>query len=264
MTLTEKLTAKFGDRLRMDISAVQDEGLMRDMLVAGIDRCLGLVSGFDRSQSATVKQRNKEKWEDIHLYMLHHLNDDNIVTKPSPLTAIEIGTYHGVSAALLAEYFSTVHTFDIVKDSGGYWKDAWLPHDVWEFLNISERIIPHIVASDTHKEDIIKHFPTNDIKFDFAFIDGRHKGGVDVDFKMLEPYCDVFLFHDYNPDYGDHAIQKYVTDFVDSIEGGKIVLSKPLFALWVKDDKLPYGIEIPADKLYGAIKDMADGKWVKD
>jgi predicted O-methyltransferase YrrM len=191
--LKEKLIKEFGEeRLHLQFSAIQDEQDMREALAY-------LISLYP----ANVKK-----------------------------VAIETGTFHGVSTALLAEYFDEVHTFDICKEGGGYYKDENIKFEIWDFMKVSDKITFHMIKNDKEKEEIIKKIPYN-----FAFIDGQHKGGVDKDFVLLSR-CGKVLFHDYCPEKCTPArtgMYDYVVEFIDTL-AENIVYKKPPFVVWVKNN----------------------------
>jgi len=126
---------------------------------------------------------------------------------------IEIGTYIGLSAALLSEYATIVHTYDVCN---------MIQRDIiWKRFKVKNVVFHHI------KNDTEKVLPS---EFDFAFIDGQHNGdGPAKDFELVKR-CECVLFHDYK-----HNIIKddNVIKFVDSIKEGKVIINEP-FALWTK------------------------------
>jgi hypothetical protein len=99
---------------------------------------------------------------------------------------VEIGTWRGVSAAVLAHYVNKVTTVDI-----RYYDEA--PR-VWLWAGVQEKIEYVVVDDDRVKEAII-----SDLDFDFAFIDGEHSyDAVALDFELVKR-CGRVLFHDYCP-----------------------------------------------------------------
>jgi len=127
-------------------------------------------------------------------------------------TIIETGTYCGTSSVFLSTYANIVHTFDIVDYKEKY--------KVWDYfkINQSERsIIFHLIKNDDEKQDQIKDLE----KIDFAFIDGRHHGGVDIDFNIIKPYCNKFIFHDYCPSKarkGGKGLYDYVFTYLEDLK----------------------------------------------
>lgn len=140
---------------------------------------------------------------------------------------VETGTYLGISALLLNQYCNTLHTFDI--------KDFPEREKIWDFGNINEEMMCggnvffHLIKDDKEKKEIIKKIG----KIDFSWIDGRHHGGCDIDFEILRPYCNKFLFHDYCPSkakLNGKGLYDYVFTFIQSIrKDAKIVDIKEPF-----------------------------------
>lgn len=183
--IKQKLLDKFGnDRILIEISAVQDEEKMRSC----IEKCL---------------KHYPIKGEKI---------------------AVESGTYHGLSAALLAEYFDKVYTFDIKK--GGYWKEENIKYEVWDYLGVRDKIEFHMINNDKEKENILKN-----LNWDFGWVDGNHTTGTMTDFELLKK-CGRILFHDYNKERAlkSKGMWKAVYDFINSLEGKKYI-EQP-FVLW--------------------------------
>ena len=119
-------------------------------------------------------------------------------------TIIEIGTYQGVSACVLAEYAKKVYTFDI--------KEKELTGNIINFLNITN--IASIIMSESsikkYIKDLFKHQ-----KIDLCFIDGEHfNGEIEQDFEMCKE-CKNILIHDYAPSF------KEVYDFANNLKGYK-------------------------------------------
>ena len=113
-------------------------------------------------------------------------------------TAVEIGTYHGTTAAYIAQFANTVHTFDI--------KDLYdLP--TWEKLGLANKIIFHLIKDREEIKEILK-----DIKFDFAFVDGAHEYEDTRDDFELVKSCGRVLFHDI-----EHPWFPGVSKFIDEI-----------------------------------------------
>lgn len=126
--------------------------------------------------------------------------------------AIETGTFHGLSACVLAKHFDEVHTFDIVPEKGGYYKDPDIKFKIWKYLGISEKIHFHLIKDDKEKEEILKT-----INYDFGWIDGNHAVGIKTDYELLKG-CGRILFHDYETSKctGNGMYDK-VVEFINSI-----------------------------------------------
>jgi len=85
----------------------------------------------------------------------------NLIEKLKPKIVIEIGTYKGLSTAVLASIAEKVYTFDIVHQS--------CARDIWVALNVNRKI-RYVIIQDIYEIGAC----LEDIKFDFAFMDARH------------------------------------------------------------------------------------------
>jgi len=125
--------------------------------------------------------------------------------------AIEVGTWRGVSTALIAHYANIVNTVDITNR-----QEPWA---LWYFFGVVDRIRPHVVPSNEVKQEVIKA-----MKFDFAFVDAVHTfEGVKLDFECVKK-CGRVLFHDYQ-------VMRGVTQFVDTLPDEQVIKQFP-FAYW--------------------------------
>jgi predicted O-methyltransferase YrrM len=112
-------------------------------------------------------------------------------------TAVEIGTFHGATAAYMAQFADRVHTFDI--------RDLYdLP--TWEVLGLADKIEFHLVKDRNEIAEILK-----DIDFDFAFVDDDHSEKVRDSFELVKK-CGRVLFHDI-----EHPKFPEVSKFMDEI-----------------------------------------------
>ena len=153
---------------------------------------------------------------------------NNLILKGEfPNVIVEIGTYVGISALLLIQYCNCLHTFDIT--------DHPPRQKVWDFAGVEDNdlmcggnIFFHHIKDDNEKAKIL-----TSIKPDFCFIDGRHHGGIDVDFNMLKGRCNKFLFHDYCPKksiLNGKSLYDYVYTFIESIKpNAKVIDARPPF-----------------------------------
>lgn len=124
--------------------------------------------------------------------------------------AIEIGTWRGVSTAILAHYADKVTTVDIK-----YYDIA--PH-VWLWAGVKGKITYYVAENNKLKRKLLE-----ETGFDFAFIDGDHSyEGVKYDFECVKK-CGRVLFHDYTENCPG------IIKFVDELEG---VEKNDPFALW--------------------------------
>lgn len=139
-------------------------------------------------------------------------------------TAIEIGTYQGVSACIIAEYAKRVYTVDTESKE--------LTEKIIEHLNV-KNISINVVDSRPHEIALVKHvFKKN--KVDFCFIDGEHYNGeLEKDFDMLKE-CKNILIHDYTPNFPE------VYNFCNSLKGYEKDV-RGSFVLLTKKDTISFG-----------------------
>lgn len=145
--------------------------------------------------------------------------------KPQRRTCVEIGTYQGVSACILAEYFERVLTIDIAKQK--------LTDEIIGYLGMSQKVDARIVKTDAEKIELInREFDTGAV--DMVFIDGGHsKSQLDLDWKSTCTRATAVLIHDYEQHFKD------VFDYVNAIEGWEKRFSG-LFALLMRPADGPY------------------------
>ena len=130
--------------------------------------------------------------------------------KKKPIkTIVEIGTYNGVSTALLSKFAENVITIDI--------KDRPIRNEIWNYLKI-KNIKSYIVKNNLEKKELL-----DKLEFDFAFIDGDHND-VNPDLEYCKK-CKRILFHDYNNSYPS------VDGVVNSLPKEEIEI-KGIFAYW--------------------------------
>lgn len=138
--------------------------------------------------------------------------------------AVEIGTYKGLSTALIAQFARRVHTFDTV--------DYREKYRIWKELKVSRNISFYLIKSRTMGKDTFTsfagtHIPTgkeadiktilDKIKFDIAFIDGEHNyKNVKADFELVKK-CGRVLFHDVDPQFVE--VNKFVREIGTKING---------------------------------------------
>lgn len=136
-----------------------------------------------------------------------------------PRRVLEIGTLHGLSAALWAQLVDHVTTIDI--------NESAVAPLVWEKLGVANKITYRIVKSNEEKRQIVA-----EDDFDLAFVDGDHSHtGVRADFACVER-CGAVLFHDYKP---DNWRFRGLVKFIDSLKPLAFVFGPPSgrFALWL-------------------------------
>jgi predicted O-methyltransferase YrrM len=112
-------------------------------------------------------------------------------------TVVEIGTFHGATAAYMAQFANKVYTFDI--------RNLYDRH-TWEKLGLAKKIEFHLIKDRGEIAEILKG-----IKFDFAFIDDDHTEAVKDSFELVKR-CRRVLFHDI-----EHPKFPEVSKFIDEI-----------------------------------------------
>ena len=110
--------------------------------------------------------------------------------KPSVKNIVEIGTYSGMSAMVMASCFNVEHlyTFDI--------NPSFYPYFYWKKFGVLDKMT-YICRTSSEKiyEDIDK------IKFDFAYIDGSHTIDIETrDFLFIKKHCGRILLDDTDND----------------------------------------------------------------
>ncbi len=147
-------------------------------------------------------------------------------------TVVEIGTRHGVMAAVFARLAERVVTIDLHASP--------LVADVLACAGAAN-VLALRVRSDAAKALLL-----DGLDFDLAFIDGDHTvAGAALDFEHTRR-CGRLLFHDY-ADPGFHG----VTDFVDSLDEGTVICDAP-FAWWFAPGVEPFDGRVgPRSVLFG-------------
>ncbi len=95
----------------------------------------------------------------------------------------EVGTWNGLTAAVLSRYFDEVVTVDIV--------DRPLKHEVLQHLGI-ENVQCFVIENNADKAQVWKRFGG---EFDFAYLDGDHANDTEADFGLVR-VCGRVLMHE--------------------------------------------------------------------
>lgn len=144
--------------------------------------------------------------------VFHNLNRILLKNGIKGKTALEIGTYNGITAIILARYFDNVVTVDIL--------DCPIKKKIADFLGI-KNIEFKLVNDNKEKAGFI-----NSQEFDFCYMDGDHENDTLFDWELVK-HCGRVLFHEY------WSEQKPVFDLVNSLPENE-VKKYPFMALWTK------------------------------
>jgi len=104
-------------------------------------------------------------------------------------TCLEIGTYNGITAVVLSQFFDKVICVSVEEEA---LKRRIIKHDIVEFLGI-KNIEFHDAADNAEKAKII-----NSLEFDFAYMDGDHTHDTASDFELVKR-CGRVLMHEVWP-----------------------------------------------------------------
>lgn len=138
-----------------------------------------------------------------------------LISRRAVKTCVEIGTYQGVSTALLAEYADVVHSLDVTRQP--------LCEPLWRQLGLERKITHKIVSGNDEKRQYIESLPA----FDLAFIDGNHaREEALFDFELVRR-CGRVIFHDEDFIGVRSALDKLIKD-------GLLIEIRPPFAYWEK------------------------------
>ena len=123
----------------------------------------------------------------------------------------EIGTWRGVSAALLAQFAEHVVTIDVCAQPQ--------VAQVIDYLGLQERVTAIVLPDDLAKKMLL-----SDLVFDAAYVDGAHDfDGVALDFAYTRR-CGNVLF--------DDCASPGVSRLLGEIAGDGHVSTSPPFAWW--------------------------------
>lgn len=128
-------------------------------------------------------------------------------------TCVEIGTCKGLTALVLARFFYSVVSIDIVSD----------PHqqEIADFAGA--RNIEFVTVRDNAEKAKI----VSSLSFNAAYVDGDHARDTESDFALVRR-CGRVLFHEYWP------AQPKVMELVDGLRVDGRVVSKGKLALWTQ------------------------------
>jgi hypothetical protein len=132
-------------------------------------------------------------------------------------TCLEIGTYHGITAVVLSQFFENV-----VCVSLDHRPRKLMRREIVEFLGIKNiRFIE--LAQNEDKAAVIQG-----LDFDFCYSDGDHANDTYTDFELVK-HCGRVLFHEYWP------IQVPVHNLVNSLPKDEVTIAQyDCFAYWSK------------------------------
>ncbi len=130
-------------------------------------------------------------------------------------TCLEIGTFHGITAVILSQFFDRVICVSLDDN-----KAKLMKHDIVKFLGI-DNIRFFDIANNDEKVKLV-----NQMDFDFCYSDGDHTNDTLLDFDLVKR-CGRVLFHEYWP------IQVPVWNLVNSLPQDEIMRANyDCFAYW--------------------------------
>lgn len=123
----------------------------------------------------------------------------------------EIGTWNGITAAVLSRYFDRVETCDIV--------DNPIKYKVFDALGI-KNVRCHRTGTNEEKARLARK-----LQFDFAYMDGDHHNDTEFDFDLVRR-CQRVLFQEC------WDFQTPVWELVNALPQEQILKGGDGFALW--------------------------------
>jgi len=126
-------------------------------------------------------------------------------------TCFEIGTWNGLTAIVLSQFFERVVTVDIAHNAA--------KHQIIDHLGISN-IECIDITDNEHKKRVARSF-----KFDFAYLDGDHAHDTESDFGLVR-HCGQVLFHEAWP------FQEPVWRLVNSLPHREVTYGGAGLAYW--------------------------------
>lgn len=134
-------------------------------------------------------------------------------------TCLEIGTYQGMSAVVLSQFFERVVCVSVDDDLRRIIK-----RDIVEYLGITN-IEFYDVKDNTEKRKIVEA-----LAFDFAYSDGDHANDTQEDFDLVKR-CGRVLLHEAWP------LQSHVWNLVHSLPANEVIWATyDCFAYWERKD----------------------------
>lgn len=132
-------------------------------------------------------------------------------------TCLEIGTYNGITAVILSQFFDQVVCVSLDADDLA---PQILRGKIVEHLGI-KNITFHDVRSNQEKADIVQA-----MRFDFAYLDGDHTHDTKTDYALVKR-CGRVLFHEAWP------IQPPVWNLVHALPADEVTwAAHDCFAYW--------------------------------
>jgi hypothetical protein len=130
-------------------------------------------------------------------------------------TCLEIGTYQGITALVLSQFFEQVICVSVDED-----KSRIIKYDIVEFLDIENIRFIDVENNEAKRKAI------EGLEFDFAFSDGDHVNDTLDDFDLVKR-CGRVLLHEYWP------LQPPVWNLVNSLPPDEITRACfDCFAYW--------------------------------
>lgn len=123
---------------------------------------------------------------------------------------LEIGTYYGLSAMILAQYFKRVVCVTLEEDIVGRIAPRDLRKRIWQEVG-AKNIECHEIQHDSAKKDLLRT-----IDFEFAYLDGDHVNSTELDYALTK-HCGRLLFHEYWP------LQPPVWNLVNSLPQDEVI-----------------------------------------
>ena len=131
---------------------------------------------------------------------------------------LEIGTYHGVTAILLAERFERFISVSVDDED----PQRLLKRELADYLGVTN-ITFYDAKDNAEKAEIVRG-----LEFDFAYSDGDHTSDTQADFDLVKR-CGRVLLHEVWP------LQPPVWDLVNSLPPEEVTRAEhDILAYWVR------------------------------